>query len=61
VLDPTGFWEATAEFVSYDDGWRVSKIDLSSHRAGDFQWVYGPPWPDPYFNWGAFDESLNRY
>lgn len=55
------FWIGSAEFASYDDGWRVVKIDLTSHNVSDLKWEYGPDWPDPSFNWNAFDENKNRY
>ena len=55
------FWTGLAEFASYDDGWRVEKIEFRSGKLSDFRWEYGPAWPDPSFNWNAFDESQNRY
>lgn len=53
------FWTGVAEFAKYDDGWRVVKINLESSRAFE-RWEYGPHWPDPDFNWNAFDEDENR-
>jgi hypothetical protein len=55
------FWPGSAELRKYDDGWRVLTINLGPTRPGGERWEYGPEWPDPSFNWGAFDESENRY
>jgi len=47
------FWIGSAEFASYDDGWRVEKINLCSGKLSDFHWEYGPDWPDPSFKLGG--------
>jgi hypothetical protein len=54
----TPFWTGSAEFTKYDDGWRIGTINFGS-KPWD-RWVYGPDWPDPNFNWNAFDESENH-
>ena len=35
-------------------------VELASESLGFQDWVYGPGWPDPEFNWGSFDENENR-
>jgi hypothetical protein len=55
------FWIGTSELQEYDDGWRVSKIELNAGKAAYFKWEYGPTWPDPEFNWKTPDENLNRF
>jgi len=47
-------FHGTAQMVEYDDGWRIVALKLTG-------WDYGPEWPDPEFNWGAFDEDENVY
>jgi hypothetical protein len=54
------FWTGRAELVKYDDGWRVVTIALSSRGFAWDGWEYGPNWPDPHFNWNAFDEDENH-
>lgn len=54
------FWTGTAEFVDYADGWRVTTIDFDINLHYVQPWPYGPTWPDPAFNWNAFDEDQNR-
>jgi len=50
-----------AHLTKYDDGWRVASIDLGSSLLEPQDWAYGPlSWPDPDFNWNAFDENENR-
>jgi hypothetical protein len=56
------FWVGSAEFEEYDDGWRVKTINLEPRNPNWGPWSYGPPnWPDPSFNWAAFDEDENHY
>jgi len=53
------FWNATAELLKYDDGWRVVSIQLG---RGFPDWGYGPEhWPDPEFDWHTFDEDENHW
>jgi len=54
------FWTGLAELAKYEDGRRVLSVKLDSGRIWE-RWQYGPEWPDPYFNWNAFDENQNRY
>jgi hypothetical protein len=55
------FWPGSADLRNYDDGWRVVTVNLGPTTPGGQRWEYGPEWPDPRFNWGAFDESQNSY
>jgi hypothetical protein len=48
------FWTGSAEIMRYDNGWRLNSIELKD-------WDVGPNWPDPSFNWGAFDEHENHF
>ena len=59
------FWNGSAELRRFDDGWRVTAIrGLSPNDLTlmmNTSWPYGPQtWPDPDFNWGAFDEDENH-
>jgi hypothetical protein len=55
------FWVGVGHLTKYDDGWRVASIDLGSSLIEPQDWAYGPlSWPDPDFNWNAFDENENR-
>lgn len=45
------YWRGTAGFSRYDDGWRITSLELS--------WTLGPTWPDQEFTWPAPDEDEN--
>jgi hypothetical protein len=51
-------FHGTARMVKYDDGWRIVDLELGKWTNG---WSEGVSWPDPDFNWGAFDEDENVY
>jgi hypothetical protein len=47
-------FHGTAHMMKYDDGWRIVDLELPG-------WMDNEGWPDPDFNWGAFDEDENVY
>jgi hypothetical protein len=51
-------FNGTARMRKYDDGWRVYDLKLGRWKR---DWSEDISWPDPYFNWGAFDENENTY
>jgi hypothetical protein len=55
------FWAGSAELAKYDDGWRVTTVNLSPSHYVWGNWEYFPGWPDENFDWHTFDEHENRF